>query len=86
VTFDWYRLFRLPEFVATGLVSRTLTVSLEGIGEKTVLITSGNTVGITYEDTFIPLALTGKNPYVRGSYAAYRDADDYIWLGIEVPE
>jgi len=83
MTFDWYRLFSLPDFLATGLVSRTLAVSLEGIGEKSILITRGNAVGITYEDEFLPIGSIGKNPYVRSSYAVYKDAEDFVWLGIE---
>lgn len=83
--FVWYRLFNLPEFIATGLVSRTLTLFLEGgPGEKNILITKGNAVSITYEDTFLPVEFAGQNPFITAPYAVYKDGNDDVWLGIEI--
>lgn len=83
--FDWYNLFSLPEFLATGLVSQKVTVFLEGVGLSEILITRGNLVSIQYDDAFLPIEFEGDNPYVRDSYAVYKDANQDIWLGIEVP-
>jgi hypothetical protein len=86
--FDWYKLFSLAEFEATELGSRTLKVFLEGIGEKEVTITKGNTTAIVYEDVFLPIEFNDKNPYVYpgGSHSVYLDADGMVWLGFEVEE
>lgn len=85
-TFDWYLIFSLPDFLATGLVSRTETVYLDGVSQKDILITKGNTVAMTFEDTFLPIEFADKNPYIRTPYAVYVDAEGGVWLGIEVEE
>ncbi len=86
--FDWYELFSLPEFLATGLVSRTVKVVLEGKGQKDILITQGALTSIVFEDVFLPLQFEDANPFVRegddGTYAIYKDSDDMIHLGVLV--
>lgn len=82
--YDWYNLFSLTEFEAADLVSRSITVVLEGVGEKEILITKGNTTGITYEGVFLPVNFLGKNPFEFEEYAVYLDADNNVWLGLEV--
>lgn len=88
MNFNWYNLFSLSEFLETDLVSRKLTVILDGFGQKDILITRGNVVSIQYEDTFLPISFHDENPYVRegdaASYAVYKDSNDRVWLGIEV--
>lgn len=91
MTFNWYLLFNLTEFMQTGLVSRTLTVFLDGIGQKDILITRGNVISILYDDQFLPIQFADKNPYVRESEtegspatAVYKDEDENVYVGIEV--
>lgn len=81
--FDWYKLFNLEDFEATELASRELIVSLEGIGRTSVLISFGNTISITYNETFLPLNLPNRNPYIEEGYASYIDENEDVWLGIE---
>ena len=80
--FDWFNLFNLTEFMATGLVSRTLTRTLEGIGNRDILITSGDFVGITYEGVFLCIDMADQNPFVMDGCAVYVDEDDNVWLGV----
>lgn len=84
--YNWYRLFNLPAFLATGLPSRELTLNLQDVGQSTVLIFRGNETSIQYKDIFLPIEFADKNPYAISPYAVFRDEDDWIWLGIEVPE
>lgn len=86
MNYNWYNLFNYTEFQDTGLVSRTLSVNLEGIGDVEILITRGNTVAIQYEDAFLPVEFVDRNPYVQGTYAVYLDGDNNVWLGIEIEE
>lgn len=81
--FNWFELFNKAEFLSTGLVSRTLTVILEGIGEKEILITRGNELSILYDGVFLPLNLKEENPYVFDERAIFEDADGVIWLGVK---
>jgi hypothetical protein len=83
MAWNWYELFSLPEFLATGLVSRTLTFTLTGIGETEILITRGNKVGIVFQDTFLVIEEGGKNPFVRGTCAVFKDDSENIWLGVQ---
>lgn len=80
--FNWYELFNKAEFLATGLVSRLLTVTLEGIGQKEILITKGNELSILYDGVFLPVGFTGKNPFIFESTAVFEDEDGMIWLGV----
>jgi hypothetical protein len=84
--FNWYKLFNKAEFLSDGLVSRTLTLNLEGLGQKEVHVTFGNLLSITYEGVFLSLDLNDKNPFYFEGHSVYLDADDDVWLGIEVPE
>ncbi len=81
MTYNWYNLFNLTEWLATQLVSRTLTVFLDGIGQMDILVTQGNETGITVEDVFLPLLFGNHNPYAKGNWAIYKDANDDVWLG-----
>lgn len=81
---NWYRIFSLTEFLATGLVSRTYTVSLEGIGQVDILVTRGNLVNVLFQDTFLGINFNDENPYYRSPYAVYVDPDNGVWVGIEV--
>lgn len=78
-------LFDLAEFVATGLVTRTLDVQAEGRGEIEITITSGNTVAITHEGTMLPVNFLGQNPYARDGKLVFLDIQGKVWLGFEVP-
>lgn len=87
--YQWFLIFNLTEFIATGLVSRTITTFLEEIGEKDILITRGNEVSIVYEDVILPVLYEGENPFVSegddGTYAVFKDpATEDVYLGIEV--
>lgn len=84
--FDWYKIFLKTDFEALDLVSQNLSVFLDGIGQKEILVTKGNLLGITYEDEFLAVNFEGQNPHQKGNYAVYLDADNYVWLGIEVEE
>lgn len=83
MTFNAYKLFNLAEFEATGLVSRTLDLFLDGIGQKQILITKGNAVSILYEGIFLSLGLGGLNPFVFEGHAVFVDPNGDVWLGIE---
>lgn len=80
--YNWYLLFNKEEFLSTELVSRTLSLDLENIGLKEILITLGNELSITYEGTFLPVRFKDENPYVFESKAVYEDENSNIWLGV----
>jgi hypothetical protein len=93
MTFTWFKIFNLTEFEALGLVSRTYTQVLEGIGQKDVLVTKGECVSILYEGIFLPLQLNDINPFIKNAddetevaHAIYIDANDDVYLGIEEPD
>jgi hypothetical protein len=85
--FDWYLVTNQTEFLAAELVSREVELLLEGIGLKTVLVTRGQFVSITYEGVMLSIGLTDANPFVFEGHAVYLDsATGDIYLGIEVEE
>lgn len=79
--FKWYKIFNLTEWLATQLVSRTVTVFLEGIGEKEILIGQGNETSLTFDDVFLVLNFNSENPWQVGDWAIYQDEASDVWLG-----
>jgi len=84
MTFDWYKLFSLSDFLAEELTSRELIVLLETLGRTTVLISRGNLVSIMYKNVYLPVNYVDQNPYIDSGLASYLDADNNVWLGVEV--
>ncbi len=83
MTYDAYRIIKLDDFNATGLVSKQLSLVIGSLGTKTILVTKGNLVSILYDDIFLSLNLNAKNPFEFEDHAIFIDPDNYIWLGIK---
>lgn len=84
--FDWYRIFKISEFDALNLVSRTYVVELQDIGVREIFVSKGVGYNILYDGVFLCLKLNDKNPYVKDGYAIYRNPDGYVYLGIATDE
>lgn len=84
--YNWYLLFNRTEFEETELVSRTLLVNLEDVGDADILITQGNFLSITYDGVMLPVGFNAQNPYAISPYAVCQDDDGNVYLGIEVEE
>ncbi len=79
---NWFKIFNLTEFEALGLVSKTYTLDLSGVGEKEILVTKGNYVSILYDDVFLSLEMSEKNPFVFENTIIYLDSANDVWLGV----
>jgi hypothetical protein len=86
IAYDWYKIFNKTEFEALNLVSKVYTLSLEGIGQKDILVTSGISIGMLYEEVFLSLNLNDKNPFEFEDHAIYIDEDDDVFLGIAIED
>jgi len=84
MVYTWFKIFNITEFNALDLISKTYTFILEGVGQKDVLVTKGVTYGMTYEGVFLSLNMIDRNPFEFDGYAIYVDADQNVYLGIEV--
>jgi hypothetical protein len=84
--FDWYKVLNRAEFEAAGLVSKEVEMILDGVGQKTILVTKGNVYSILVDGVYLSIGLGGKNPFVFGGYAVYLDSNDDIWMGIATSE
>lgn len=84
--YTWYEIFNTTEFDDLGLISKTYTLNLEGVGQKDILVTKGNLYGITYEGVFVALNMNDQNPFEFDSHAIYVDEDDNVFLGLPVDE
>ena len=84
--YNWYNLFNMNDFDNMGIPSFSDEFFLTDVGAETIMITKGNLTSILFRDTFLPVNLNGKNPFVVGTYAVYYDENFDIWLGIEKPE
>lgn len=86
MTYRWFKIFNLLEFEALGLVSRTFTLELEGIGQKDILVVKGIGFGLVYERIFLRLNMNGANPFEFEGHAVYQDEENDVYLGIAVDE
>lgn len=84
MNYTWFLIFNLSEFLVTDLGSKTYTLNLDGIGEKDILVTSGNLVSITYDGIMLSIDLNSKSPFEFEDHAVYVDANDDVYLGIAV--
>lgn len=84
MTYNWFRLINIDEFIALGIPSRELTLDLSGIGQKTILIVKGTNMGVVYEGVFLSVGLVGENPFEFEGYAVFQDDDNDLWLGVAV--
>lgn len=84
--FNWFKIFNTTEFDATGLVSRTYTLILDGVGQKDILVTKGIGYGLTYEGVFLSVGLNESNPFEFEGFAAYKSTANDVYLGIAVPD
>lgn len=82
--FTWFKIFNRTEFDALGLVSKTYTLNLEGIGQKDILVTKGISYGMLYDDVFLSLALNDLNPFEFEDRAIYIDGFNDVFLGVAV--
>ncbi len=82
--YDWYKILNRAEFELEDLVSKELLLSLDGVGQKTVRVTRGNTYAITIDGVMLSVNMSDANPFEFGGYAIYLDAADDIWLGLPV--
>lgn len=81
MTYTWYFVFERSEFEATGLTSKTYVLNLQSIGQKNVLVTKAELLGITYDGSFLALDLNDKNPFEMDGFAIFED-ERGVWLGI----
>jgi hypothetical protein len=82
----WFFIFNSDDFEALELPSRTYTLILENIGQVDILVTKGNTIGITYNGIFLSLNMNDNNPFVMDGQAIYIDENNNVWLGLPVDE
>jgi hypothetical protein len=84
MSYDWYFIFNSQDFNDLDLVSKTYTVFLSGRGQRDILVTKGNGLGILFEGVFMLLNFNDENPYSREGYAVYKDEDGNVFVGVEV--
>ena len=82
--YNWFKVFNRTEFEALGLVSRTYTLNLQGVGQKEILVTKGATIGMVYDDIFLSLELGDNNPFEFEDHALYVDGLDDVYIGVPV--
>lgn len=85
--FNFYKIVNKAEFEAEGLKSRNYTVILEGLGQKTVLVTKQMLFCLVYDGAVLPVNLDGApNPFEFEGYASYIDDAGDVWLGVPVAD
>lgn len=84
--YSWYKIFNKIEFEALGLVSRTYTLNLEGIGQREILVTKGNFISALYDGVHLVLGLNDKNPFEFEGHAIFLDESNDVWIGVLIED
>lgn len=84
--YNWFKIFNLTDFNALDLTSKEYVLNLEGIGQKSILVTKGKTVSLTYEGIMLAIELNNKNPFEFDDHAIYLDDSNDVYLGLPVEE
>lgn len=83
MSFDYYFIFNLDEFLALGLVSKTYTLDLEGVGTETFLAVHGSFNSLVFRDVLLPLDSGAQvRPGIDGTYTAVVNQSRNVYLGI----
>lgn len=82
--FNWFRIFNLTEFLSTELVSVSYRLELENVGIKEILVTQGNEISLTYEDTMLMVAEADTVFTFNGKAAYWSSVTDDVYLGLPV--
>lgn len=86
--FNWFLIFNRLEFDLTGLVSRKYSVTLDGIGDKDILVTRGNLLSMTYEgvmvslDTNPPVDAPFTAPFIFDNLGMMQTTNGDVYLGV----
>jgi hypothetical protein len=80
--YTWFKVFNKTEFEATGLVSKSYTAILQGVGQRTILATKGNYLSVLFDDVFLSINMNSRNPFEMDERAVYLDANNDVWVGI----
>lgn len=79
--YDWYKIANLDEFDEADLPSRTIIAELEDLGTKEILLTRGELYSVVFDEQFMPIGLSDKNPFIQGEWAVYQDQGRNVWIG-----
>ena len=80
--YNWYPIILKTDFDALNIPSKEVSLYLQDIGLKTVLITKGNYYSFLYEDIFLTYNLNSRNPFNFDVYGIFLK-DDMFYLGIK---
>lgn len=81
MNYDWYQVTNLDDFIASGLISQEFELVFP-TGLKTLLLTAGNLYSLTFDDVFLSIGMSEKNPFEFDGHAVFYDDDGLLWLGI----
>jgi len=81
MNYFWYRIFNEADFNNVDYNAKTYTLNLEGLGLRRILVTKKKLLGITYEDTYLPLSLNNKNPFYFNDKAIFKNSSGNVFLG-----
>jgi hypothetical protein len=84
MTFDWYKIYNLLEFIALGIPSKEYELAFEGLGVKTVMAVRGNTNAVVFDDVMLIINFNNQNPFAFENRAVYLDENNDVWVGVAV--
>lgn len=84
MNYNWFKVFNRTEFLAQDLKFKSYVLDLDGIGEKTFLVSNVNTLGVTYEGVFLSIELNDLNPFEFSDHAIYVNSLDDVYVGLPI--
>jgi hypothetical protein len=82
--FDFFTVANTSDLIDRA--SKEVTLFLEGYGEKKVIVTNGNYIGVQIDNVFLANNINGKSPFVFDDHCLRILDDGSIQIGFKVNE
>lgn len=82
-TYSWFIVSTVTAIEALGLLRCVLTVTLEGLGEKEIVVHPGRFYSVIIDGIHLPIGLNSRNPINKLDRSAMIDTAGNIWVGIK---
>lgn len=80
---NWYKVADFNEFKNENIPQRTLTATLEDLGDVDITLLNGIMSAVIFQGRVLVPNLNERNPTIENGVAAFVDATGWLWVGVD---
>ena len=80
---NWYKVADFNEFKNGNVPQRTLTATLEDLGDVDITLLNTIATAVIFQDRALVPTLHDNNTAIENGMAAFVDASGWLWVGVE---